>query len=51
MAVSAYLYHGTSVTNIDVLEPRKRYTPGNEKNSPECIYATDDPAFAAALLI
>lgn len=46
--LSLCLYHGSITGNIATLEPRKRYVPGNEKNSPECIYATDDPAFAAA---
>jgi hypothetical protein len=48
MAIPPFLYHGSSTADIDTLEPRKRYTPGNEKGSPEGIYATDDPAFAAA---
>lgn len=47
-SIPPFLYHGSAAANIDTFEPRKRYTPGNEKNSPESIYATDDPAFAAA---
>lgn len=42
------LYHGTLTDNIELLEPRLRYTPGEEEDSPAGIYATDDPAFAAA---
>lgn len=42
------LYHGSINAGINVLEPKKRFTPGNETDSPEAIYASDDPAFAAA---
>lgn len=48
MLKPTYLYHGSITPNIDTLMPRKRYIPDNEKNTPECIYATDDPGFAAA---
>ena len=41
------LYHGTGVPNIDMMEPRKRFTPGGQ-NAPERVYAGDMPAFAAA---
>lgn len=41
------LYHGSSTDGIERLEPRLRYTPGEELNSPAGIYATDLPAFAA----
>lgn len=44
----SYLYHGSLTGDIEILEPRKRSTPGGESHSPEAIYATDDPAFAAA---
>jgi len=43
-----FLYHGSNVPNIEVIEPRKRYTPGGAQNVPERIYAGDLPAFAAA---
>jgi hypothetical protein len=42
------LFHGSLTDHIETLEPRKRYTPGGEENSPSGIYASDDPAFAAA---
>lgn len=48
MNIPSFLYHGSSTPGIEILEPRKRYTPGYEQNSPEGIYASDDPAFAAA---
>jgi hypothetical protein len=41
------LYHGSSVPGLKILEPRHRYTPGAESESPEGIYASDDGAFAA----
>jgi hypothetical protein len=41
------LYHGSIVAGLDYLEPRHRYTPGVEKESPEGVYASDDAAFAA----
>jgi hypothetical protein len=41
------LYHGSNVPKIEVIEPRKRYTPGG-RNVTERIYAGDLPAFAAA---
>jgi hypothetical protein len=44
----AFLYHGSITPDIEILEPRKRYTPGSEENAPERIYAGDLPAFAAA---
>jgi len=43
-----YFYHGSLTDEIERLEPRLRYTPGNESNSPAGIYASDLPAFAAA---
>ena len=43
-----FLYHGSSVDGIECLEPRLRYTPGDEEMSPAGIYASDLPAFAAA---
>ena len=43
-----FLYHGSNVPNIEVIEPRKRYTPGGAQDVPERIYAGDLPAFAAA---
>lgn len=46
--ISPFLYHGSLTADINTLEPRLRYIPGNEESSPESIYATDDPAFAAA---
>lgn len=46
-SLSYSLYHGSQADNIEMLEPRKRYTPGEIPNSP-AIYASDDPAFAAA---
>jgi hypothetical protein len=42
------LYHGSIISGLDYLEPRHRYTPGAEQESPEGIYASDDAAFAAA---
>lgn len=42
------LFHGSQTDSIETLEPRKRYTPGTEVNSPAGIYATNDPAYAAA---
>jgi hypothetical protein len=43
------LYHGTSVAGIEELEPRRRFTPGAlGMDAPPAIYATDDPAYAAA---
>lgn len=42
------LFHGSQTDNIGALEPRQRYTPGNEKGSPAGIYVTDNPAYAAA---
>ena len=42
------LYHGSPVFGLEYLEPRHRYTPGAEDESPEGIYASDDAAFAAA---
>jgi hypothetical protein len=42
------LYHGSIVSGLEYLEPRHRYTPGVENNqSPEGVYASDDPSFAA----
>ena len=46
--VSNVLFHGSQTDNIQKLEPRRRYTPGQEENSPSSIYATDNPAYAAA---
>lgn len=45
---SSYLYHGSLTDGIQVLEPRQRYTPGNEESSPAGVYAASDPAYAAA---
>jgi hypothetical protein len=42
-------YHGSPIDGIECLEPRRRYTPGEERDSPESVYASDLPAFAAAL--
>lgn len=42
-----FLYHGTTVQNIDELEPREDITPQGEKMG-KCIYTTPNPAFAAA---
>jgi hypothetical protein len=47
MEMNYNLYHGSSVHGLDYLEPRHRYTPGAEHDSPEGIYASDDAAFAA----
>lgn len=46
--IHCYLYHGSTNSGIEVLEPRKRYVPAHDEDSPACIYATPDPAFAAA---
>lgn len=43
-----FFYHGSSTDGIECLEPKLRYTPGEELNSPPSIYASDLPAFAAA---
>jgi len=43
-----FFYHGSSTDGIECLEPRLRYTPGEELSSPSSIYASDLPAFAAA---
>lgn len=45
---SKFFYHGSSTDGINRLEPRLRYTPGEELDSPASIYASDLPAFAAA---
>ena len=42
-----YLYHGSIIQNIKILEPRKRYTPQGKIDYP-AIYATPLPAYAAA---
>jgi len=43
------LYHGSITPNIEQLEPRRRYTPGQLGDDvPAAVYATDDPAYAAA---
>ncbi len=42
------LFHGTQTDNIQTLEPRKRFVPGNDTVTPSAIYATDDPAYASA---
>ena len=51
---SKILYHGSSTPNIQELEPRKRWVPGElierfkgKENVPLAVYATDDPACAA----
>ena len=41
-----YLYHGSITPNIEILEPRKRYTPGAlGKEVPPAVYAGDDPFY------
>jgi len=47
-AENAFLYHGSATDGIKYLEPRLRYTPGEEFISPAGVYASDLPAFAAA---
>ncbi len=42
-----YLYHGSTIQNLKVLEPRKRFTPGEDFQE-AVIYATPVPAYAAA---
>jgi hypothetical protein len=42
-----YFYHGSTIQNLKVLEPRHRYVPVDEITY-EAIYATIVPAFAAA---
>jgi len=46
--IPTVLYHGSQTDAIQTLEPRRRYTPGTEKDPPAGVYASDDPAFAAA---
>ena len=41
-------YHGSLTDGIECLEPRLRYTPGEETDSPRSVYASDLAAFAAA---
>lgn len=43
-----FFYHGSATDGIECLEPKLRYTPGNELASPPSVYASDLPAFAAA---
>jgi hypothetical protein len=43
-----FLYHGSNAPNIEIIEPRKRLTPGGRQDVPERVYAGDSPAFAAA---
>lgn len=43
----SFLYHGSDVKGITVLQPRKRFTPG-EKIVQRAIYATPLPAIAAS---
>jgi hypothetical protein len=45
---SISLYHGSPADNIETLEPRKGYVPGNDDAPPPAVYATDIPALAAA---
>lgn len=45
------MYHGSTHTNLQVLKPFKRYTPGDETladSIPPRIYATYLPAYAVA---
>ncbi len=43
------LYHGTVAEGVEALAPRRRYTPGAlGDDPPPAVYATDDPAYAAA---
>ena len=43
------LYHGTVAEGVAAFEPRRRYTPGAlGAAAPPAVYATDDPAYAAA---
>lgn len=43
------LYHGSDRGDIRRLEPRKRFTPGSHRTeAPPAVYASDDPAYAAA---
>jgi hypothetical protein len=47
--VSGRLYHGSTAGGIEELEPRRRFTPGVLGTAaPPAVYATDDPAYAAA---
>jgi|688.fasta_scaffold13350_5 hypothetical protein len=46
--IEGFLYHGSDTPGIVQLDPRQRFTPGNEKEVPASVYATSDPAFAAA---
>lgn len=48
IARADYLYHGSHTDNIEILEPRRRYRPGNEDAPPEAVYAARNPAYAAA---
>lgn len=41
-----FLFHGSIGAGIELLEPRKRYTPS--AGVPERVYASGNPAFAAA---
>jgi hypothetical protein len=46
-----HIYHGTVAKDIDLFEPRKRYTPGGEvlaDEIPARVYATYTPAYAVA---
>lgn len=42
------LYHGSMVSGLKYLEPRHRYTPGAEHESPEGVYASS--AFGSSSL-
>jgi hypothetical protein len=43
----AYLYHGSTTSDIKILIPKLRHTPGELKEKKEAIYAASDPAYAA----
>jgi hypothetical protein len=42
-----FLYHGSTIPGLKILEPRKRYTPSKDINY-EAIYATPIEGYAAA---
>lgn len=45
---SLTLFHGSQTDNIKTLEPRKCFVPSNDTAPPAAVYASDDPAYAAA---
>jgi hypothetical protein len=45
---SSCLYHGSQTDYIEILEPRKRYTPGEIENSPSAIYTSKEISMQAA---